>query len=65
MPRIEGKTGERLTQVWAYLSQEEAHALLASLQSWAQEIEAGSPDPEWHTHVCQAPDPELTIANEL
>jgi hypothetical protein len=63
MPRIEGKPGERLTEVWVYLSKQEAHDLLAALQYWAEERE-GYRGPGWHAHIGEAPDPDLTIAVE-
>jgi hypothetical protein len=56
--RMEGKPGEALPEVWAYLTPEEASELLAALTEWASE---SSPDPGWHTHVGERGS-ELTIA---
>jgi hypothetical protein len=61
MPRIEGQPGEQLREVWVYLSESEAHELLAALVEWADE---GASDPEWHCHIGSLPAGELTIAVE-
>lgn len=52
---------ELLTEVWAYLSPEEA---LGLYQSLAYYFEEDQDDPGWHTHVGGAfdGDPALTIA---
>ena len=52
MPRIEGRPGEQLREVWVYLSQTEARELLAALQNWAEE---GDSDPDWHHHIGSLP----------
>jgi hypothetical protein len=56
--RMEGKPGEALPEVWAYLTPEEASELLPALTEWASE---SSPDPGWHAHVGERGS-ELTIA---
>ena len=70
MPRIDtgsadGPPGAALKAVSVELSANEAHALLESLQEWADEIASGHPDPGWHTHVADAAGRELTIAVRL
>jgi hypothetical protein len=55
--RLESRPGEKLHEVWAYLSEDEAQDLLAALSEWASEARA----PGWHTHVGQSGS-ELTIA---
>ena len=61
MPRIEGEPGQALNEVWVYLTEQEARELLAALEHWRAE---GHEDPDWHTHVGQAPGPEVSIAVE-
>ena len=41
---------------------EEAQQLLDALNVWAEELDAGEPDPGWHTHLTDADGNELTIA---
>jgi hypothetical protein len=55
--RFEGKPGETLNEVWAYLTEDEARELLAALSDWAIEPQPAG----WHTHVGRA-GAELTIA---
>lgn len=67
MPRIDdgptdGPPGRRLSAAWVTLTAGEARELLAALQSWAEEVDAGQPDPGWHTHLTDVEGNELTIA---
>jgi hypothetical protein len=58
-PLIETDPGKPLTEVWIYLSPEEAVELRHALEDWAEEDPV---DPEWHTHIGSSPEPEVTIA---
>lgn len=56
--RMEGEPGEALSEVWAYLTVDEAGDLLAALMEWASEP---ARDRGWHTHIGESGS-ELTIA---
>lgn len=58
-PLIESDPGKQLREVWIYLSPEEALQLRQALDYWAEEDPV---DPDWHTHIGGAPEPEVTIA---
>ncbi len=58
-PLIESDPGKQLREVWIYLSPEEARELRHALDSWAEDVPT---DPEWHTHIGGAGEPEVTIA---
>jgi len=58
-PLIESDPGQALPEVWIYLSPDEAVELRHALDDWAEEDPV---DPEWHTHIGGASEPEVTIA---
>ena len=67
MPKIDDGSadqgaGRPLKTAWVTLSAAEAHELLASLQAWAEDLESGHVDPQWHPHI--AGGTELSIAIE-
>ena len=47
------------------LSVDEAYDLLLALARWSEDEEAGTADPEWHTHVTDEGGNELTVAIDL
>ena len=67
MPKIDDGSadpgpGRPLKSAWVTLTIEEAQQLLDALNVWAEELDAGEPDPGWHTHLTDADGNELTIA---
>ena len=67
MPRIEsgpahGAAGQPHEQVTVTLSVDEAYELLLALARWSEDEEAGTADPDWHTHVSDDDGRELTVA---
>ena len=67
MPRIDagatdGAPGPAVKTAWVTLTAQEARELLAALQAWAEELADGHVDPDWHTHLTDDDDNELTIA---
>ena len=61
----DGPPGRELQTAWVELAVEEAYELLQSLRYWAEEYEAGSRDPGWHTHVTDAAGHELSVSIKL
>jgi len=56
---MESEPGSQLQDVWVYLTPAEAAELLVALEDRANDP---SPDPEWHLHLTDSADRELTIA---
>jgi hypothetical protein len=56
---MESEPGSELHEVWVYLTPAEAAELLVALEDRANDP---MPDPEWHLHLTDAADRELTIA---
>jgi hypothetical protein len=54
----------QLPEVWAVFTTDEAMQLFQSLQMYFEEEAAGNADPEWHTHLGKAGEPQLTVAIE-
>ncbi len=67
MPAIDdgltdGPPGNPLRSAWVRFTPEEAYALLETLKAWAEEVDASTHDPGWHTHITDDAGNELTIA---
>lgn len=58
----DGPPGNQLKTAWVRLTNDEAYQLLESLKVWAEEIEEGDSDTDWHTHVSDDAGNELTIS---
>jgi hypothetical protein len=56
-PRMEGGPGQRLAEVWAYLSREEAVELWDALNAWSTEPESRA----WRCRVSDSAGNALTI----
>jgi hypothetical protein len=55
---MESEPGHAVTEVWAYLSRDEAVQLWDALNAWASEPASAG----WHCHVSDADGNKLTIA---
>lgn len=60
-----GPAGAALEHVNVVLSVDEAYDLLLALARWSEDEEAGTADPEWHTHIADEGGNELTVAIDL
>jgi len=56
---MESEPGSELQEVWVQLTPAEAAELLVALEDRANDE---TPDPEWHVHLTDSADRELTIA---
>jgi hypothetical protein len=60
--RAEADLGTPLTDIWVYLTPDEAREVLQALQFWADQKE-GYRGPGWHMHIADG-DREFTLAIE-